>query len=318
MFLLRRVGFALLTLWVIATSVFMLFFVANPGDVAQRFAGKGATPEIVALVRARLGLDQSLWEQYRRYIGGLLHADLGTSFVNQEPVLHNILSRLPVTASLVAVAVTMWLLIGIPVGVLAATKPRSLRDRFATGFALAGLSLPTFVIGLVLLYLLFFRPTVAGHPVFPASGYVPFTENPFEWLRHLILPGLTIAIGTAAVYARVTRSVLADALSSEFVRTARSKGLSERRVVYRHALRNAAAPIVTMLGLDIGGLLGGAILTERLFGLNGVGAAAIRAINVSDLPLIMGTVLFAAFFIVVSNTIVDVLYAVLDPRVRAR
>lgn len=316
-YILKRTAFAVLTLWVVATAVFALFFVANPGNVAQRFAGRNATPEMVELAKHRLGLDLPRHEQYLKFLNQLAHGDLGTSFLNHEPVLHTLALRLPVTASLVLVAALLWTVLGVSLGILAATRPRSRRDRFTTGFALIGMSMPTFVLGLILLYMLFYKPTVAGFPALPASGFVPLTSGFLPWLSHLILPGLTIALTSAAAYARMTRSTLLETLSEDYIRTARAKGLSERRVT-GHALRAALAPIVTMLGLDVGALLGGAVITERLFGLPGIGASALQAISVGDLPVIMGTVILGAFAVVVANAAVDILYALLDPRVRAR
>lgn len=315
-FIIRRVIFALFVTWIIATVVFLLFFIANPGDIALSFAGKNARPEIVDLVRARLGLDRPKIEQYWSFMGGLLHGDLGTSFVNQLPVREMLWTRMPVTASLTFGAAIIWLLIGIPIGVLAATKPRSIRDRLATIFALAGLSTPTFVLGLLMLYLLFYIPTVNGLPLFPGSGYVPLLEDPLEWAHHLILPWLTVALVSAATYSRITRGSLLEVLGEDYVRTARAKGLPENQVIYKHGLRSALTPIVTILGVDVGALLGGAIITERIFGLPGIGQVAIRSVTIGDLPVIMGTVLVAAIFIVVANIIVDVAYALLDPRVR--
>ena len=315
-FIIRRVLFAVFVTWIIGTVVFILFFIANPGDIALSFAGKNARPEIVDLVRQRLGLNRPKIEQYWSFMNGLLHGDLGTSFVNQQPVREMILSRLPVTASLTFGAAFIWLLIGIPIGVLAATKPRSWRDRLATSFALAGLSTPTFVLGLLLLYLLFYLPTVNGLPLFPGSGYTPLLQDPLDWAHHLILPWLTVALVSAATYSRITRGSLLEVLGEDYVRTARAKGMSERSVVYRHGLRSALTPIVTILGVDIGVLLGGAIITERIFGLPGIGQVAIRSVTIGDLPVVMGTVLFAAIFIVVANIFVDIAYALLDPRVR--
>jgi peptide/nickel transport system permease protein len=205
---------------------------------------------------------------------------------------------------------------GIPIGILAATKPRSLRDRAATTFALAGLSIPTFVLGLLFLYLFFYQLTIHGAAFFPGNGYVPLTENPWEWFKHLILPWFTLAVVTAASYARITRGSLLEVLGEDYIRTARAKGLSERRVIYRHGLRSALTPVVTLLGIDVGTLLGGAIVTEAVFGLQGIGQTAVQAVVNGDLPIIFGTVLFAAFFIVVANILVDIVYALLDARVR--
>jgi peptide/nickel transport system permease protein len=200
---------------------------------------------------------------------------------------------------------------GIPIGMIAATHPRSIRDRVTTGFALVGLSMPTFFLGLLLLYFLYYHVTLtlhldlgdAQHPIFPPSEYINFKDNPLEWAHHLILPWFTLAFVNAAVYSRMTRGSMLEVLGEDYIRTARAKGLSERRVVYRHGLRSALTPVVTLLGLDLGTLLGGAIITEKLFGLNGIGAMAVDAFT-------------ASFFIVVANLIIDILYGVLDTRVR--
>jgi peptide/nickel transport system permease protein len=255
-------------------------------------------------------------EQYLQYVGRLLHGDLGYSFRNAEPVRKTLLDRLPATASLAGGAAVVWLLMGIPIGILAATKPRSIRDRLATVFALGGLSIPPFVAGLLLLYFLYYRLSLNGLDIFPASGYVPLTQNPFEWARHLVLPWFALALVTAASYSRITRGSLLEVLGEDYIRTARAKGLSERRVIYRHGLRSALTPVVTLLGIDVGTLLGGAIVTEVVFGLQGIGQNAILAVSTGDLPVIFGTVLFAAFFIVIANILVDIAYAVLDSRVR--
>ncbi len=315
-FLVRRLSFAALVLFVISIVVFVLFFVVAPGDPAANFVGKSPTPERIAQARAHYGLDKPVLQQYLLYAGRLLHADLGFSFRNDEPVTTTLLSRLPVTASLAVGAAVLWLLVGIPLGILAATKPRSFRDRFTTSLALGGLSMPTFVIGLVLLYLLFYRLTLAGFHAFPGNGYVPLTQDPAGWAQHLFLPWVTIAMTYAASYSRITRGSLLEVLGEDYIRTARSKGISERRVTYRHALRSALTPVATLLGIDLGGLLGGAIVTEAVFGLEGVGQTAVQAVLVGDLPVIFGTVLLAAFFIVIGNVIVDICYAMLDVRVR--
>jgi len=317
-FLIRRILFGLLVLWIIATAVFFLFYVASPGDPARLFAGRQATDETVAAVRHTLGLDRPLFVQYWDYLSGLLHwpPDLGTSFVNQEPVLNTIVQRLPVSMSIALGAAVLWLLIGIPIGILAATRPRSLADRSATVVALAGLSMPTFVLGMLLFNLFFFQLTKAGYPIFPANGYVPLQESPIEWARHLFLAWLTLALVFAATYSRLTRGSLLEVLGEDYIRTARAKGMPERTVIFRHGLRSALTPIVTLFGLDLGALLGGTIVTEKIFGLPGLGALAVQSVFSQDLPVIMGTVLVAAFFVVVANIIVDIGYAVLDPRVR--
>lgn len=317
-FLVRRILFGVLVLWIIATAVFALFFL-SPGDPARLFAGRQATAETVEIVRRQLGLDRPVYEQYFDYLRGFLNwpPDLGTSFLNQEPVLNTIMQRLPTSISIALGAAVIWLLIGIPIGILAATRPRSVADRSATVIALTGLSMPTFVLGMLLFDWLFFRLTKAtGNPIFPVGRYIGFLENPFEWARHLMLAWLTLALVFAATYSRLTRGSLLEVMGEDYIRTARAKGLPERTVVVKHGLRSALTPIVTLFGIDLGALLGGTIVTERIFGLPGLGALAVNSVGTQDLPVIMGTVLIAAFFVIVANIIVDMVYAILDPRVR--
>lgn len=314
-FLLRRTLFGVLVLWLISVATFVLFFVA-PHDPARVIAGKLATPQTVALVQHRLGLDQPVPVQYWHFLTGLLHGDLGYSFYSSASVNSLLASRLPVTLSLTAGAAVIWLVVGVLVGTLSASRPRSLVDRAATIFVLAGLSMPTFLLGLLLIYLLFFRLHLVGVDWFPAGGYVPLTQDPLEWLRHLVLPWVTLAVVTAAAYARLTRGSLLDTLGNDYIRTARAKGLSQRRVLFRHGLRSALTPVVTQFGIDVGTLLGGVIVTETVFGLPGLGQLAVQSVTNQDLPVIIGIVLVAALFIVVANILVDMAYAVLDPRVR--
>lgn len=314
-FLIRRLLFGLLVLWLISLVVFGLFFVA-PHDPARTIAGRLATPETVGLVRHRLGLDLPLPEQYAHFVMRLVHGDLGYSYYNSEDVRSLILTRLPVTLSLTIGGAVTWLALGVGVGVMAARRPRSAVDRSATLFVLTGLSMPTFLVGLLLLYTLFFRLHLAGFDAFPGGGYVPFTQSPAQWLQHLVLPWVTLAFVSAATYTRLTRASLLEVLGEDYVRTARSKGISERRVVYRHGLRSAIAPLVTQLGVDVGTLLGGAIVTENVFGLPGLGQLAVQSVMTQDLPVIIGVVLLAALFIVVANIVVDLCYIVLDHRVR--
>jgi peptide/nickel transport system permease protein len=314
-FLVRRILFGILVLWLISVAVFVLFFVA-PHDPARTIAGRQATAQTVALVQHRLGLDQPVLEQYWHFLTRLAHGDLGYSYYNSEPVRSLIFARLPVTLSLTLGGAVLWLILGVGIGVTAARRPRSIFDRGATVFVLGGLSMPTFLVGLLLLYVLFFRLHLAGVDAFPGGGYVPFTQSPAQWAQHLILPWLTLALVSAATYSRLTRGSLLEVLGEDYVRTARSKGLSERRVIYRHALRSALTPVITQLGIDVGALLGGAIVTEDVFGLPGLGQAAVQSVTTQDLPVIVGIVLLASFFVVVANIVVDLLYAVLDPRVR--
>ncbi|HVD14320.1 MAG TPA: ABC transporter permease [Actinomycetota bacterium] len=314
-FLVRRGLFGLLVLWIVSVAVFLLFFV-TPHDPARTIAGRLATPQTVALVNHRLGLDRPLIDQYGSFAWRLLHGDLGYSYYNSEPVRALLFSRLPVTASLALGAAVLWLVVGIGVGVVAARRPRSLADRGGTLFVLTGLSMPTFLLGLLLIYFLFFKLHLAGIDLFPASGYVALTQDPAGWAQHLILPWITLAMVIAATYSRLTRSSLLEVLGEDYIRTARSKGLSERRVVYRHGLRSALTPVFTQFGIDIGTLLGGVIVTEQVFGLPGLGQLALQSVTNQDLPVIIGTVLLASFFIVVANVLVDLGYAMLDPRVR--
>jgi peptide/nickel transport system permease protein len=314
-FIIRRVLLGVLVLWVISVAVFALFFIA-PHDPARLLAGKEATPQTVALISARLGLNQPVIVQYGKFVTGLLHGNLGYSYYNSEPVSNLIMSRLQVTVSLAVGAAVLWLLIGISAGVLAATRPRSFADRLVTACSLFFYSMPVFLLGVLLLYFLFFRLWTAGVHLFPGSGYVPIQANPVQWARYLFLPWLTIALGSAATYSRLTRAGLLEVFSQDYLRTARAKGLSGSRVLYVHALRSALTPIVTQAGIDLGIILGGVVIAENIFGLPGLGALAVQSITTQDLPVIIGIVLLSSFFVVAANIVVDLLYTVLDPRVR--
>jgi peptide/nickel transport system permease protein len=313
----RRLVSGIIVLWVISVAVFALFFIA-PHNVAQAIAGRQATPQTVADVAARLGLNRPVLDQYGSFAWNLLHGNLGYSYYNSEAVTSLIGSRIGVTLSLTIGGAVLWLLIGISTGVLAATHPRSLIDKGATFFAVFFYSMPTFLLGLILLYFLFFQLHLAGIPWFPGSGYVSIFTNPAGWAQHMILPWIAVALTTAATYTRLTRAGMLEVLGEDYIRTARAKGVSERRVTYRHALRAALTSVVTQLGIDIGVLLGGAVVTENIFGLPGLGQLAIQSVTQQDLPVIIGIVMLAAAFVVVCNFAVDMLYAVLDPRVRAR
>jgi peptide/nickel transport system permease protein len=314
-FLIRRIFFGLVVMWAVATGVFILYFVA-PHNVAQTLAGRQATAQTIGLIKHRLGLDRPLLAQYGSYLWRLLRGDLGYSYVNNESVGTIIKQDLPVTASVAIGGAVLWLLIGVVSGVLAAARPRTVADRTVTGFALFFYSMPTFLLGELCLLILFYRLHLAGFTFFPGSGYVPLTQDPTEWFRHLVLPWITIALVTAATYSRLTRGSMLEVLGEDYIRTARSKGIREQRVVYRHALRSALTPVVTQFGIDLGTLLGGIIVTETVFGLPGLGQEIYNAISREDLPVIIGLVLLASAFIVVANIVVDLIYVVLDPRVR--
>ncbi|MEY9873417.1 peptide/nickel transport system permease protein [Streptacidiphilus sp. MAP12-33] len=314
-FLIRRLLSGALVLWLISVFTFGIFFVA-PDNVPRMICGRLCTQTQVALITKQLGLNQPLVVQYWHFLDRLLHGNLGYSYYNSEPVSTLIGNALPVTASLAVGAAVLWLVGGVTIGVISAVRPRSLLDRAGTIFALIGLSMPSFLIGILLLYFLFFKLTTAGLAWFPPSGYVGITTDPLEWAHHLILPWCALAFITAATYVRLTRSQMLEVLGEDYVRTARSKGIAKRRVTIRHALRAALTPVVTQFGIDLAGLLGGAIVTERLFGLPGLGELAVGSVTRQDQPVVIATVLLAAVFIVMANIVVDLLYAVLDPRVR--
>jgi peptide/nickel transport system permease protein len=314
-FLARRIVFGVVVLWFVATVVFAMYFIA-PHNVARTLAGREASPATVAAINHNLGLDRPILVQYGSFLGKALRGNLGYSYTNSEPVTTLIGQALPVTASLVVGGAAIWLLVGLTSGVLAATRPRSLLDRTTTGFALFFYSMPTFLLGEALLLVLFFRLHLLHIDIFPGAGYVPLTQNPVQWARYLILPWLTIALVTAATYTRLTRSSMLDVLGEDYIRTARSKGIRESRVIVRHGLRAGLTPMVTQFGIDVGTLLGGAIVTENVFGLPGLGELAINSLTKQDLPTVIGLVLLASAFVVVANIIVDVFYSLLDPRVR--
>ena len=314
-FIVSRVGFGILVLFVLSVFVFFLFYV-SPSDPARIIAGDKATEALMAQIKVKLGLDQSIFVQYWKFITGLLQGNLGFSYRSNLPVTQIIASRVPVTLSLVMGGVLIWLGIGVPIGIASARKPGSFRDRAGQSFALVGISFPTFVLGMLSLYVLYFLPTKAGITLFPPSGYTPITQNPLDWAWHLILPWMTLALVSAAVYARLTRGQMLEVLGEDYIRTARAKGLTERRVVYRHAFRSAMPPLVTQLGTDIGLLLGGVIVIEQVFGLLGLGSLAVTSVSNQDRPVVIGVVLLGGLFVVVLNVIVDTLYALMDSRIR--
>ncbi|TWD82437.1 peptide/nickel transport system permease protein [Kribbella amoyensis] len=314
-FLLRRLGHGLLVLWLITMAVFALFFVA-PRNVAQTLAGRQATPETIALIEHRLGLDLPVWKQYLKFVENALHGNLGYDYYHQVPVTTIIGQALPITLSLALGAAVLWLLLGVFNGVVSAIRPRSLADRGLTLFSLFFYSFPSFLLGLLLLYFLYFRLTLAGYQWFPAGGYSPLAQGFGPWFQHLVLPWIALALLLAATYTRLTRGSMLDVLGEDYIRTARSKGLRESRVIVRHGLRSALTPVVTQFGIDLGQLIGGVVVTETVFSLPGLGQTAVTAINQQDLPVIIGIVLFASAAVVVANIAVDIVYAVLDPRVR--
>jgi peptide/nickel transport system permease protein len=330
-YIIRRLLTMVVLLFVLSAITFSLFFLAPKAvgiDIGQAFIPKNASPTTQQAVKVKLGLDAPIATQYGRFVKGLFvgrdynagpstnHCPapcLGYSFNSEQPVLALLEDRLPVTFSLAVGAAVLWLGFGVSIGVLSALRRGTIFDRSAMTIALAGVSLPVYFTGLVALSLFAFGPTWLR--LFPTIGYASFKANPLTWANQLILPWVCLAFLYSALYARLTRGSMLDTLGEDYIRTARAKGLSERRVIGKHGLRAALTPVVTIFGLDLGGLLGGAVLTEQVFSLPGVGKLSIDAITNNDLPVIMGTVLLAALFIIVSNLVVDILYAALDPKV---
>jgi len=285
-------------------------------DPAVLRAGRNATPELIAEVRTKLGLDRPLYEQFWLYTRGVVtHFDLGYSYYSEVSVREEIVSRLPASISVAVGAFVLWMAIALPVGIRSALKPRSTSDRVITGTTLFFLSAPTYWLALVVLFL--FASDIGRFKLIGGAGtYVPLSEDPKAWFESLFWPWIVLALGFAGLYARVIGENLRQSMAQDYVRTARALGVSERRIVLRHGLRAALAPVVSLAALDVGLLLGGTILVETVFNIPGVGRYAVDAIQNGDLPAIQGTVLFGAIFIVIAVLVADVLYAVLDPRVR--
>jgi peptide/nickel transport system permease protein len=316
-YIIRRLLWSVVLLLAVSLIAFLIFVLMPAADPAILRAGRNPSPEVIAAIREQLGLDKPWWQQYLIYLENLIfHFDFGYSFQNNIAVRDTIFDRLPATASLALGGAVTWLLIGIPIGIISAIKRGTILDRLAMGGALLAISAPVYWVGLVSIYL-FSEDLGKLLPIFKGSGqYTPLTEDPVAWLTALLLPWLVLATAFAAIYARFLRANLLDVMGEDYIRTARSKGLAERKVVFKHGLRSAITPIVTIFGLDVGILFGGAILTETVFNIPGVGRLAYDSIQKSDLPIVQGTVLIAALAIILMNLIVDIVYAFLDPRVR--
>jgi peptide/nickel transport system permease protein len=314
-FLIRRILTGIVVLWLVSTAAFFLFFARPVNTVAHQLAGRAATPQVINEVITNLGLNQPILVQYWHFLDHLLHFNLGYSFYTQQSVNQMLKQDLPPTASVVAGGVILWLIAGLSVGIISATRARSLFDRFSAVAVLIGISLPTFVIGQLLLLIVFVPLNQHGfHWI--QDQYAGPSAGIGNWIGHLILPWITLAAVQAAIYTRLTRGQLLDVLGEDYMRMARAKGLSERRVIFRHGVRAALTPVVSQLGVDVGQLLGGVIVVESVFGLNGLGQVSVQAIDTDNLPVIIGFVVLAAAFVVVANIIVDLTYALLDPRVR--
>ncbi len=309
-YLLRRLGQSAVTL-VLSTMVVFAGVRALPGDPARALAGEQNDPDQIAAIRAKYGLDDPVWVQYWNYLTNSLKGDLGTSVRTGTPVNDLLKSALPVTLELSALALLVASVIGVLAGVVAATRRGTWAEWLANGFALVGLSVPNFWLGLMAILWL---SVALG--VLPASGFVPFRDDPIANLQHLVLPAIVLGIQLAAVIMRQTRSSMLDALDTDYVRTARAKGLREGRVVWVHGLRNSLIVVVTIVGLQLGALISGAVVTERIFSLPGFGKLTIDAVFQRDYPVIQAVVLVTATAYIVINLLVDLLYSLIDPRIR--
>jgi peptide/nickel transport system permease protein len=309
-YLVRRLGQSLVTL-VLATMVVFAGVRALPGDPARALAGEQNDPAQVAAIREKYGLDDPVWVQYWHYLTRSLSGDFGTSVRTNIPVRDMLASALPVTIELSVLAMIVAALIGVLSGLLAAVRRGRPAEWFANGFALLGLSVPNFWLGLMAILWL-----SVGLGLFPASGFVPFREDPAANLHHLALPALVLGAGLAAVIMRQTRSSMLDSLGTDYIRTARAKGLQERSIVGVHALRNSLIVVVTIAGLQLGALISGAVVTERIFALPGFGKLTVDSVFQRDYPVIQGVVLVTASAYIVINLLVDLLYGLIDPRIR--
>jgi peptide/nickel transport system permease protein len=309
-FLVRRLIGAIAVLFAISVLVFLIFNVVPATNPAQRIAGKNATPQLIHNVEEEWGFDKSLPEQYWTQMK-LIFTGKVVSYNSHINIDKRILEGIPATASLCIGAAIIWLSFGILFGYLSAIRAGGLTDRALTVLALVGISMPVFWLAAILLYYFTYKIEI-----FPASGYKSLA-NPGEWASHLILPWVSLAVLFAGFYSRVLRSSMLDVMNEDYVRTARAKGLSQRRVMTKHVLRNSLIPVITLFGLDFGVLIGGgAIVTEKLFNIEGVGLFTAEALETQDFPSIMAVTMFGAFFIVLFNILVDIAYAYLDPRIR--
>lgn len=308
-YVLRRLLLMVPVAFLVTVGVFMLIHL-SPGDPALIILGEDRSPQAIAAIHQQLGLDKPLYVQYVIWVSHILHGDWGRSITTHEPVAQAIVERLPATLELGIVALAWSLLVAIPLGTIAAVRRGSLTDQLATGFTVAGVSIPNFFIGIVLIF--FMSVTLR---LFPFGGYVPFTTDPVESLRHVFLPAIALGTAGAAINMRFTRSSMIEVLNQDFVRTAWAKGAGGRRVVFIHALKNALIPVVTIVGLQIGGIIEGAVVTETVFTWPGVGRLAVESIFNRDYTVVQGIVLIAAFSYMVANLLVDLAYAWLDPRI---
>ena len=323
-YIVRRLIWCVFLLFIISLVSFVIFNVLPTGDpVRSKLGTRFVTPGLLKAVTHAWGLDKPLYVQYLMYMKNVfLHFNFGYSYVRSESINSELWNRMPVTISVALGAFVLWMLIGVPIGIISAVKRRSWIDRVSMTGALVAISAPVYWLGLIALYM--FANDIGRWHLFPGMGsYLFMSEGNWthwmfrpHWFYALFLPWCVLAAAFAAFYARMVRGSIIETMNEDYIRTARAKGLSERRVIFRHGLRAALTPVVTMAGMDIGGLLGGAVLTETVFNIPGIGRYAYESILSHDLPAIQATVLLAGFFIIFANLIVDILYAFLDPRVR--
>jgi peptide/nickel transport system permease protein len=317
LYIARRLLWTIVVIFFVLALVFAIFYWLPVGDPAVRFAGKQPTPELLAEIRHRLGLDKSLVEQFGIFVKNFFTGDeygwpgLGTSYQNQVSVKSLLTDAAPRTLWLIAGAAVIWLTVGISIGILSAIRRHTFADRAAMGFALIGISAPVFWLGPMALWIIWYELGLTG-----GSGYVGITTSVSGFFSHMILPWIVLALLYAAFYARIVRRNLLETLGEDYIRTARAKGLNERNVLFRHALRASLTGVVTLLGLDLALLVGGAVITESVFNLQGLGYLAIQGAKQQDLPTVIGVTMLTALAVALANLIVDILYAFLDPRVR--
>jgi peptide/nickel transport system permease protein len=316
-YIVRRLLWVVVVLLIITAITFVIFFVMPPTDPATTFGGRSPTPELIAEIERQFGLDKPVYVQYGLWLKHLVLGDeygwpgLGFSYATRTPIRELLLDRLPITITLAVGAALVWLCIGIPIGVISAVKRRSLVDRASMSMALFFVSAPVFWLGLMALWVFWYKLKVS-----PGTGYVPISQSFTGWFSHMILPWTVLALLYAAFYARMTRGNLLDTLGQDYIRTARVKGLPERTVVLKHGLRASLTPLVTMFGLDLAGLIGGAVITETVFNLQGVGQWAVQSVFKGDLPAVLAVTIVTAMAITLASLLVDIVYAYLDPRVR--
>ncbi|HTD63882.1 MAG TPA: ABC transporter permease [Verrucomicrobiae bacterium] len=310
-YILRRLVLMIPVAFLVTIGVFVLVRV-SPGDPALVFAGEERDPAAIAAIREQMGLTQPLPVQYVIWLGHLVQGDLGRSFQTHQRVIEAVTERLPATVELGFAALLISTSVALVVGIVSAIKRNSVIDLLSTSITLAGVSFPSFFLGIVLILL--FAYVIPGH-IFPPGGYVPLTQNAADNLRRLVLPAITLATASFAVNLRQIRSSLLDVFGHEYMRTARAKGLHERTVIARHALKNALIPVVTLIGIQVGAIIEGAFITEQIFFWPGIGRLAVQAIPSGDYPVVQGVVLVSAFSYMLTTLVVDVLYAWFDPRI---